>query len=108
MQYVVGEVRSGFCNETDALSERRMPGKQPGRFADFLRPRANYAVLSTDGLSDDLQPLKRDAFCDWLVSEFSDLEANLRWRRLAGMLKAWPTAGHSDDKTIAVLRVAAE
>ena len=108
LQCVIGEVRNGFCNETDALG-----GTYAGQTAWKVRrfpstSRERYAVLSTDGLSDDLQPLKRDAFCDWLVSEFSDLEANLRWRRLAGMLKAWPTAGHSDDKTIAVLRVAAE
>jgi hypothetical protein len=65
------------------------------------------AVLATDGVADDLISEKLDAFCNWLVDDFLDLNPLKRWRRLQTELRNWPTPGHIDDKTLAVLRVPA-
>jgi len=104
-QYV-GNRDGGFGNETPALGVSRGPKAWnlkvlPPTTLDRL------AVLATDGVADDLIPEKLDAFCDWLVDDFQGLEPALRWRRLQGELRDWPTPRHIDDKTVAVLRMSA-
>ena len=96
---------AGFSNETDGLGASHDP-----RAWNFVRlaptGEDRVAVLATDGVSDDLMPEKLDKFCDWLVESFRDLPPAQRWRRLAAELQAWPTPGHLDDKTLAVVHAA--
>lgn len=60
-------------------------------------------VLATDGISDDLAADRYGALSDWLAGTFLFLSAAERSRQLAAELRNWPTPGHMDDKTIAVL-----
>lgn len=60
-------------------------------------------ILATDGIADDLAPDKLDAFAAWLLDDLMPLPRVERRARLRSALKSWPTPGHSDDKTIAVL-----
>jgi hypothetical protein len=63
------------------------------------------AVLATDGISEDIYPDKVHGFCNWIVNDFYSLGSHERYGRLFSILTKWPTSKHSDDKTIAVLRV---
>lgn len=60
-------------------------------------------LLATDGVADDLLPEKREAFVDFLLAEFTRLQGNARSRALAAELRYWPTPGHRDDKTLALM-----
>jgi len=103
---VVGHRDSGFVNETSALGVSR---GLPGWKLTVLPPTDDdrMVVLATDGVADDLIPEKLDAFCNWLVDDFLDLEPLMRWRRLRAELRDWPTPRHLDDKTVAVMSVPA-
>jgi serine/threonine protein phosphatase PrpC len=105
---VAGEItvataaRDGFANETVALDESTLPGDW--RHVDGLafKP-GGIVLLATDGVSDDLQHDQRIAFMRFLVNEFGPLPGRRRWAELASELRRWPTPGHQDDKTVAVL-----
>lgn len=103
---VVGHRDSGFGNETSALGVSR--GSKAWKLT-VLPPTDDdrMAVLATDGVADDLIAEKLDAFCNWLVDDFLDLEPPQRWRRLRAELRDWPTPRHLDDKTVAVMKVPA-
>ena len=59
--------------------------------------------LATDGVTDDILPEKRQSFLDFLVTNYGSLPPHTRTRAIARTLHEWPTARHSDDKTVAVL-----
>lgn len=102
LRTVIGERREGFSNETIGLGAS--PGPRAWRFVQLPPTHQDrVALLATDGVSDDLVPERLDGFCDWLVDSFQGLSPASRWRRLAAELRAWPTPGHLDDKTLAVL-----
>jgi hypothetical protein len=92
----------GFANETLALGVNH-------RLADWTQaqiplPQAPWiAVLVTDGIADDLRPDKLDAFVKWLRDEIGRKPKNERLTALRRALREWPTPGHLDDKTLAVL-----
>lgn len=60
-------------------------------------------ALVTDGIADDLREDKLDLFVSWLQRDVGPKPPNSRVRMLQQALRDWPTPGHSDDKTIAVL-----
>jgi hypothetical protein len=64
-------------------------------------------VLATDGVSDDLDTSRIGDFIRMLVTEFAPLAPPQRWRELCRELTEWPTPHHLDDKTLAVLWIAA-
>ncbi|MEV5821175.1 PP2C family serine/threonine-protein phosphatase [Micromonospora haikouensis] len=93
--------RTGFGNETDALG---LPGRRPlWHFRWLPAPPAGFRVLlATDGVADDLRPESLGRFVDHLAQEFGPLPPPERHRRLVAELRAWPTPGHFDDKTLAL------
>ena len=100
---VIGGDRDGFTNETNGLGVSS--GPQDWSFVELLPTRQDrMALLATDGVSEDLLPDRLGGFCDWLVSSTQFISAMNRWRWLVAELKNWPTPGHLDDKTVAVLR----
>ncbi|MGC4890483.1 PP2C family serine/threonine-protein phosphatase [Micromonospora sp. DT227] len=93
--------RAGFGNETDALG---LPGRRPLWRSRWLpSPPSGFRVLlATDGVADDLRPESIGQFIDHLEQEFRPLPPPERHRRLVAELRAWPTPGHFDDKTLAL------
>ncbi|MEQ2006944.1 MAG: protein phosphatase 2C domain-containing protein [Limisphaerales bacterium] len=91
-----------FVNESLALGvNHRMTD---WAHAQLPLPQAPWiAVLVTDGIADDLRPDKLDAFVKWLRDEISRKPGNKRLTALRRALREWPTPGHLDDKTLAVL-----
>jgi len=102
-----GEVRSlgrapgEFLNRTLSLGQaHRLPDWQ---VLEIERAEPDtIIVLATDGVADDL---RSDRLGDWalsLVQDHGGQPAGER-RRLRQALQQWPTPGHNDDKTVAVL-----
>lgn len=91
-----------FVNETLALGVNH-------RVSDWVQarlpvPQAPWiAVLVTDGIADDLRPGKLDAFLKWLREDIGRMSGGARAAALRKALREWPTPGHRDDKTVAVL-----
>ena len=98
LEWVVGPRASGFSNETDALGR-----VSAWKHRSFPRAVGEVVVLASDGVSDDLLSDRIGDFVVWLIDEFSTLPAQRRCRALRRELTEWPTPGHSDDKTLAVL-----
>ena len=102
LQVVIGDRGDDFTNETEGLGVST--GPRAWKLAELQPTDAErIAVLATDGVADDLLPERLDGFCDWLISSFSSLPARARHSRLVSELRAWPTPGHLDDKTLAIL-----
>jgi serine/threonine protein phosphatase PrpC len=102
LQVIIGGRGDGFSNETMGLGAST--GPRAWTLAE-LPPTdaARIAVLATDGVADDLVAERLDGFCDWLIEAFDPLTPRERHSRLAAELRAWPTPGHLDDKSMAVL-----
>lgn len=99
---VITAERTGFGNETDALG--RTPSTRAWRVSarPEVRP-GTVILLATDGVSDDVLPERRADFARELTESFGDLPAWQRSVELWRALHDWPTPGHCDDKTAAVL-----
>lgn len=102
LRVIVGNRGEDFGNETQGLGASKGPRawtlqELPPTDAERL------VVLATDGVADDLIPEQLDGFLDWLIGSFEPLTPQERHNRLAAMLRAWPTPGHLDDKTLAVI-----
>lgn len=93
---------SDFVNETLALGVNH-------RITDWTQARLPLpkvpwiAALITDGIADDLRPDKLDEFLKWLREDIGRKPAATRTEALRQALREWPTPGHLDDKTVAVL-----
>lgn len=102
LRIVVGKRDEDFANETNGLGASK--GPRAWTLAEFPPTDAErVAVLATDGVADDLLPDRLDGFCDWLIDSFEPLAPRVRHNRLAAELRAWPTPGHLDDKTLVVV-----
>lgn len=104
MQIIIGDRGNGFCNEASGLGASK--GQKAWSIAELAPTnQERIAVLATDGISDDLRPERLNDFCNWLIDSFERLSPRQRWHGLASELRAWPTPGHLDDKTLAVLHM---
>ncbi len=102
LRVVVGERGDNFTNETLGLGASR--GPRDWTLVEFPATTAQrIAILATDGVADDLRPERFDGFCNWLIDTFETLTQAQRWRVLARELRNWPTPGHLDDKTLALV-----
>lgn len=102
LRVIVGDRGEDFANETKGLGVST--GPRAWTLAEFPPTDAErVAVLATDGVADDLLPERLDGLCDWLIASFEPLPPRERHCRLAAELRAWPTPGHLDDKTLAVV-----
>jgi len=94
-----GRRENDFGNQSLALgAPHRVSDWQ---FEEILNLPGQWMVtLTTDGVSDDIQPSKMHEFTAWLESLkiLKQPESSLR-----RSLRNWPTKGHTDDKTIATL-----
>lgn len=102
LEVIIGDRGDDFGNETRGLGAST--GPRTWTLAEFPPTDAErVAVLATDGVADDLRPDRLDGFCDWLIDSLEHLSPRARHSRLAAELRAWPTPGHLDDKTLAVV-----
>lgn len=102
LRVIIGDRGEDFANETNGLGAST--GLRAWTLTELPPTDAErVAVLATDGVADDLLPERLDGFCDWLVASFESLTPRERRSRLAAELRAWPTPGHLDDKTLAVV-----
>ena len=92
----------GFGNVTSGLG---IPGAlrdwQTTRIA--VAPPGTHVVLATDGVADDLDPERVDAFVQYVYDTYAPMRARARSPRCAGELRRWPVPYHQDDKTVALL-----
>lgn len=102
LQVIVGDRGADFANETNGLGASM--GPRAWTLTEFPPTNADrLAVLASDGVADDLLPERFDGFCDWLVDTFQPRSPRERRSILTAELRAWPTPGHLDDKTLAVI-----
>ena len=94
--------RPGFGNETDALGITKSFAAWQTTCVALSEP-GDGVLLMTDGLADDLLPERLEPFFSHLIgmAESRSRRNGRRW--LEGQLKAWPTALHTDDKSIALI-----
>ncbi len=104
LQVIIGDRGKNFADETNGLGTSK--GSRSWTLAELPATDAQrVAVLTTDGVADDLLPERYGGLCDYLVGSFASLAPRERRQRLANELRAWPTPGHLDDKTIAVIHI---
>ena len=106
LQVLIGDRGNDFSNETIGLGASN--GPRAWTLTELPPSEGErITVLATDGVADDLLPEHLNGFCDWLIDTFVHLTPKERWRTLAAELRDWPTPGHLDDKTLAVVHTPA-
>lgn len=99
---VLSGARAGFGNETDALGvTKSFSSWRTSRIA--LSEPGDGVILMTDGVADDLRPERLEAFFGHLFAQTRGRSRRAGRRWLEHQLVAWPTALHSDDKSIALI-----
>lgn len=93
-------LRSGFSDHTEALSETFRSEEWRVHETHLLEP-GDGILMMTDGVSDDIHPGSIEAFFDEVRLEGCSKNRRMMRRWLTRELHEWPTAHHSDDKTIA-------
>lgn len=99
---VTGRHTDNFANQTDGLG---CPHSINDWVVETISPsnEETTVVLCTDGIADDLVEERFDDFATWLMGTFADLPPSKRWHALSREIRHWPTPGHQDDKTLAIL-----
>jgi serine/threonine protein phosphatase PrpC len=90
-----------FSNETPALGVSKSVADWRIREVHF--PPGSIAILATDGVSEDLVPERKGDFARYLIQRLEPVKPSTRSTALRGLLRQWPTKGHIDDLTLAVL-----
>ena len=89
-----------FSNATQSLSDSSSPTEF--NYAFFDRSEFKGVVLSTDGISSDMENGKELSFANDIFFELRNI---LFWKRcgfIKNMLENWPVPHHTDDKTLIV------
>jgi len=91
---------AAFSNETTGLGISR-------RYSDWiakdisLGKKGQGLALMTDGISDDL--VLADQFVPYLIQTLKRMSRRRGKKWLRAQLENWPTPGHTDDKTLALI-----
>jgi serine/threonine protein phosphatase PrpC len=103
---VLGEaphgLRSGFGNETEALGVTKSFSAWRTDRVALIEP-GDGVMLMTDGIADDLRPERLEAFFSHVLEQAGRRSRRAGRRWLERQMNAWPTALHSDDKSIALI-----
>jgi hypothetical protein len=94
--------RNGFGNQTNALGISRSWSDWRCERLRLIQP-GDGVLMMTDGVADDLQPERLEEFFRMVTKECARRTRRTGRKWLQGQLQAWPTPGHSDDKTIALI-----
>jgi len=99
---VLAPPRSGFGNETDALSvSTTWDDWHVARIK--MTVAGDGLVLMSDGVADDLVPARREGFLRLLRGECQRRSQRQSREWLRRQLEHWPTPQHADDKTLAMI-----
>lgn len=94
--------RKGFSDQTNGLGfSRSWVDWQSSTI--MLQAPGDGVMLMTDGISDDLNQEDLEKFFQKMQKEFSRRSSRNAKRWISRQLEQWPTPGHSDDKTIAMI-----
>lgn len=93
---------TGFSNRTLSLGAFHRLSDWTVKVLDEF-PQNGAVMLASDGIADDLIDDQLGEFINWLDKEFSDKPNVLRRRALYKEFSHWPTPGHQDDKTLAII-----
>lgn len=91
---------AAFSNETTGLGLSR-------RYSDWgtqevlLGKKGQGMVLMTDGISEDL--VQADLFVPYLIKTMGRMSRRRGKKWIRKQLENWPTPGHTDDKTLALI-----
>lgn len=91
---------SNFSNSTQCLSDSYAADEFNYSFYD--RKLFRGIVLSSDGISSDMEDGKEILFSEDLFNEVKKLRFWKRKNFLQSMMENWPVLHHTDDKTLAV------
>jgi len=95
-------LRSGFSNETDALGVTKSFSAWRTRRVALVEP-GDGVMLMTDGIADDVRPERLEAFFSHVLDQAGRRSRRSGRRWLEQQMNSWPTALHSDDKSIALI-----
>jgi hypothetical protein len=95
-------MRRGFGNETDALGVTKSFSAWRTGFIALTEP-GDGVMLMTDGVADDLQPKRLEAFFGHMLEQAGRRSRRAGRRWLERQMHVWPTAMHTDDKSIALI-----
>lgn len=96
----ISPLRRSFCDQTDSLGQIFSPENWTVHECN-LHQSGDGILMMTDGVSDDIQPGAGEAFFDAVGGESFMRGSRMMRKWLTQQLHEWPTAHHSDDKTIA-------
>lgn len=99
---VLTPARTGFVNETTALGLSTSDDEWHVARLQLSRP-GDGVLLATDGISDDLQPERLEKFFRAMCKKMASRNRRKGRKWFHRQLEAWPTPGHCDDKTIAIV-----
>jgi serine/threonine protein phosphatase PrpC len=94
--------RNGFGNQTDALGISRSWSDWHCERLHLNQP-GDGVLMMTDGVADDLRPERLEHFFQMVLKECACRSRRNGRKWLHEQLQGWPTPGHSDDKTIALI-----
>lgn len=92
-----------FANMTHCLHSEQCP--RGWELLQLPTESCTHVLLSTDGVADDLEPGTHTAFARALLEAYSNMPRHAAYRDLRSTLVQWPRPGHTDDKTIAFMRL---
>ena len=102
---VLSPSRTGFSNQTCALSRNHEPSQWVSGTGNFANP-GDGVVLMTDGVSEDIDSANLPEFMEALYRNVFRRNRRRCRRWLERELSNWATPLHSDDKSlVAVFRV---
>ena len=101
---VLSPSRTGFSNQTCALSRSHEPSQWVNAIGNFVNP-GDGVVLMTDGVSEDIDTASLPAFMETIYRNVLRRNRRRGRRWLESELTNWATPLHSDDKSlVAVFR----
>jgi serine/threonine protein phosphatase PrpC len=101
---VLGAERETFTNETTGLGLARSTMEWTVSARAHFAP-GDCVLLATDGVADDLRPGCIGLLMGHLIDLLGPMHPRARAKALRHELLNWPTPGHQDDKTIAMMWV---
>lgn len=96
--------RDGFANQTKALGSSESWLDWRISRPQLVAP-GDGIMMMTDGISDDLRTDLLESFFHMMQKECRGRTSRRAKKWLQAQLEGWPTPGHSDDKTVAMIFV---